>query len=192
MSAALQTHQKWILTKEAFDALLCLLSENRDQAAEKYLEIRRNLVRFFEWRGCQFPEDHADETVNRVAKKVWEGEEIQNPKAYFIGVARLLLLEIHKSRAKESHSLNELALVKVETEPSSDVEGRADCLQKCLQGLSADDRELILQYYQGEKSDKIANRRKIAERLNLPINSVRMRALRLREKLQTCMEKCAQ
>src|SRR6202008_405245 len=70
--------QKWTLTQEAFDKLLSALGGDRDVAAQKYLELRANLIRFFEWRGCSFPEDHADETINRVAKRVLEREEILN------------------------------------------------------------------------------------------------------------------
>ena len=36
--------EKWSLTREAFDGLLALLGPDRDHAAERYLEIRRNLV----------------------------------------------------------------------------------------------------------------------------------------------------
>src|SRR5436305_1633088 len=93
MPAAPAPRHKWALTQEAFDRLLAALGEDRQSAGEKYLEIRSNLLRFFEWRGCPFPEDHADETMNRVAKRLAEGEEIRNPSGYCTGVARLLLLE---------------------------------------------------------------------------------------------------
>ena len=184
-----RTNRKWSLTQEAFDRLLHCLADERDAAAEKYLEIRRNLLKFFEWRGCPFPEDHADETVNRVARRLTEGEEIRNPMAYFIGVARLLVLEIVKARAKETQALGELG--RVDTVESVDPsETRLECLRQCLQGLSAENRELIIEYYQGDKGEKIENRRKLTERLRMPVNTLRMRALRLREKLQDCMETC--
>ncbi len=64
------------------------------------------------------------------------------------------------------------------------------CLRDCLQTLSTDNRELILQYYQGEKSEKINNRKRLMERLGVPVNTLRMRALRLRERLQGCVEEC--
>ena len=69
-------------------------------------------------------------------------------------------------------------------------ETRIECLQRCLNELSPENRELIVQYYQGDKGAKIENRRKLGQRLGLPINSLRMRALRLREKLQDCVETC--
>jgi len=183
--------QKWALTQEAFDKLLIALSGgDRESGSEKYLEIRSNLTRFFEWRGCSFPEDHADETINRVAKKVAEGEEILNPSGYAMGVARLLLLEILKSRQREQSALTEMGHESEPITDSDDGEDRLECLRDCLQTLSADNRELILQYYQGEKSEKIQNRKNLIDRLGISVNTLRMRALRLRDRLQGCVEEC--
>ena len=182
--------QKWTLTQDSFDRLLIALGGNRDSGGEKYLEIRSNLTRFFEWRGCSFPEDHADETFNRLARKIDEGEEILNPAGYAMGVARLLLLEILKSKQREQTALNEIGTASEAYVAADDGEDRLDCLRNCLQGLSPDNRELILQYYQGEKGEKIQNRKKLLEQLGVPVNTLRMRALRLRERLQGCVEEC--
>jgi DNA-directed RNA polymerase specialized sigma24 family protein len=182
--------QKWALTQDAFDKLLSTLSSDRETAGARYLEIRNNLTRFFEWRGCSFPEDHADETINRVAKRVADGEEILNTAGYAIGVARLLLLEINKGRQREHAALAELGTASEAYTQDDDGEPRLVCLRNCLQTLSSDNRALILQYYQGEKSEKIQNRKKLLERLGIPVNTLRMRALRLRERLQSCVEEC--
>jgi DNA-directed RNA polymerase specialized sigma24 family protein len=182
--------QKWTLTQEAFDRLLVALGGDRDSAAQKYLEIRSNLMRFFEWRGCSFPEDHADETINRIAKRVGEGEEILNYSGYAMGVARLLLLEINKGRQREQQALAEIGTSSEVYEEPDDSESRLVCLRSCLQTLSTDNRELILEYYQGEKGEKIQNRKKLMDRLGIPVNTLRMRALRLRERLQSCVENC--
>jgi DNA-directed RNA polymerase specialized sigma24 family protein len=190
LSGAAPARRKWALTQEAFDKLLAALGPDRESAAEKYLEIRSNLIRFFEFRGCPFPEDHADETINRVAKRACEGEEIHNPAGYFLGVARMLLLEIHKERAKERQALSELADAEAALYEFEELEPRVQCLERCLGNLSAENRELILQYYQGEKGAKIENRRKLTDRFKIPLNALRMRALRLREKLQVCVENC--
>lgn len=181
--------RKWTLTQEAFDKLLATLGEDRERAGENYLEIRSNLVRFFEWRGCPFPEDHADETFNRVAKRA-EDEKIFNPMSYCMGVARMLLLEINKDHAKEQQALTEMVNLPVASSDSEESEAPIECLRGCLETLSADNRELIIQYYQGEKGAKIGNRKSLVERLGIPVNTLRMRALRLREKLQVCVEDC--
>jgi DNA-directed RNA polymerase specialized sigma24 family protein len=189
--APVAPRQRWTLTQDAFDKLLLALGGDRDSGSQKYLEIRANLTRFFEWRGCSFPEDHADETINRVAKKVAEGEEILNPAGYAMGVARLLLLEIIKGRQREQSALSEIGTAS-EAYVDSDDESRLTCLKECLQTLSSDNRDLILQYYQGEKSEKIQNRKKLLEKLEIPVNTLRMRALRLRERLQGCVEQCVE
>lgn len=179
---------KWTLTQEAFDKLLSSLAPDRDSAANKYLEIRANLLRFFEWRGCPFPEDHADETFNRVARKIVDGEEIRNHPAYIIGVARLLVLEIIKANTKQREALNEFQVTEITYDELA--EARIECLQNCLRELPADSRELIMEYYQGDKGAKIENRKKLCARLGLAINTLRMRAQRLRDRLQVCVENC--
>jgi DNA-directed RNA polymerase specialized sigma24 family protein len=185
------TRQKWTLTQEAFEKLLLSFAEDRDSGGKKYLEIRSHLTRFFEWRGCPFPEDHADETINRIAKRVAEGEEIQNPAGYAMGVARLLVLEILKGRQREQVALTEITTTTSEAYvDTDDGEGRIECLRHCLQGLSTENRLLITEYYEGEKGDKIQNRKKLVEKLGIPVNTLRMRALRLRDRLQLCVEDC--
>lgn len=189
-SPAPASRRKWALTQEAFDRLLATLGEDRERAGEAYLEIRANLVRFFEWRGCPFPEDHADETFNRVAKRVADDEKILNPASYCLGVARMLLLEINRDRVKESQALAEMANSPPAYADSSEEEAPIECLRECLETLSANNRELIVHYYQGEKGDKIENRKKLVERFGIAVNTLRMRALRLRERLQACVEDC--
>ena len=178
---------KWTLTQEAFDKLLQSLDADRELAGQKYQDTRNNLTRFFEWRGCPFPEDHADETINRVAKKISQGVEVRELTKYFFGVARLLFLEIQKERARELNAINNAP--GVETKSSTE-ETRLECLRHCLNTISADHRDLIINYYQGEKSEKIRNRQRLSERLQIPINTLRMRALRLRDQLELCVENC--
>jgi DNA-directed RNA polymerase specialized sigma24 family protein len=183
--------QKWTLTQEAFDKLLLAFGDDRDSGGKKYLEIRSNLTRFFEWRGCPFPEDHADETINRIAKRVAEGEQILNPSGYAMGVARLLLLEILKGRQREQVAITELTNTSTEVaDDPDDGEERIGCLRHCLSGLTTENRQLITEYYEGEKGDKIQNRKKLVEKLGIPVNTLRMRALRLRDRLQVCVEEC--
>ena len=194
VTAGSGARQKWALTQEAFHKLLSSLADDPDAAGQKYLDIRNNLTRFFEWRGCPFPEDHADETINRVAKRIAEGEEIRNPSSYCVGVARMLLLEINKERVREQQALGEMATAlqsvpQAAPEPDQGEE-RIDCLRTCLKDLPSENRDLIVEYYQGEKGSKIENRKRLTERFGVPVNTLRMRALRLREKLQVCVENC--
>ncbi|MGH9901739.1 MAG: RNA polymerase sigma factor [Pyrinomonadaceae bacterium] len=184
---------KWGLTKEAFDKLLGHMDPDADAAGEKYLLVRRNLVRFFEGRGCQFAEDHADETINRVARKLDGGEDIRDFDGYFYGVARLLLLEVFGERKKEQRAHREMPLRVVrggEPAEEDETERRLDCLSRCLDKLPNEGRALIVGYYQGERRSKINNRQKLAESLGIPLQALRSRAVRLREKLESCVSGC--
>jgi len=183
--------QKWTLTQQAFDGLLAAIGPDRDAAADRYLEIRRNLVRFFEWRGCPTPDEYADETINRCARKIGEGDEIRDVPTYVVGIARMLLREVSRDRAKAARPLNEVPEPQaVPVEPVVDPEPRVQCLRRCLSNLSPENRDLILHYYQGDKGDKIKNRKGLLHLFAVSASTLRMRALRLREKLQSCTEKC--
>ena len=185
------SREKWSLTQEAFDGLLALLGPDRDRAAETYLEIRRNLVRLFEWRGCSTPDEYADEAMNRCARKIAAGEQIRELPTYCIGVARMLLREMTRERAKEARPLDEVPEPRTASEEAADEgERRVACLKRCLTQLSTDNRDLILSYYHGDKGDKIKNRKLLMERFAVPPSTLRMRALRVREALQLCSENC--
>jgi DNA-directed RNA polymerase specialized sigma24 family protein len=157
------------------------------------LEIRRNLVRLFEWRGCSTPDEYADETINRCAKRISEGEEIRDIATYCVGVARMLLREMSRERAKEALPLDKGPEPRAAPfEPENDAEHRLECLRRCLGQLSPESRDLILRYYQGDKRDKINNRKGLTKLFGVPSATLRMRALRLRETLQLCSENCLQ
>jgi DNA-directed RNA polymerase specialized sigma24 family protein len=180
---------KWVLTQDLFDKLLSFLDADRDQAGLKYEGLRRRLLKFFEWRGWSAGADLADETLNRLAKNIAAGEQIQNLGAYCSGVARIVFLEALRSRNRELNA----------TRPSSEsganvrdeiAERRLECLSRCLGELSEDNRQLFLQYHQGEKSARIEAREQLAKELGIPLNALRIRAHRIRTKLESCVELC--
>jgi DNA-directed RNA polymerase specialized sigma24 family protein len=183
----------WSLTQPAFDGLLALLGPDRDVAGNRYLEIRRNLVRLFEWRGCTTPEEYADETINRCARKIADGEVIRDVVTYSIGIARMMLLEMSRDRHRQARPLDEAPEPQVVVhEPENDRDRRVECLRLCLDQLPLEHRKLILSYYQGEKGDKIKNRNGLTRTLAISPGTLRMRALRLRASLQLCTENCLQ
>lgn len=192
MLTATETKQRWELTAQSFDKLLASFDSDRAVASEKYLQIRKNLVRFFEGRGFFDAETYADEVLNRVTKKIDMGESFENIGSYVYGVARFLILELRKKSVKEE---NYLIQQPTSTAPQNQIEqeetsAQLNCLNKCLRHLSEENRQLIITYYQGEKRDKIENRQRLAEKLGIPQNALRSRAVRLREKLESCMSGC--
>jgi DNA-directed RNA polymerase specialized sigma24 family protein len=182
------TGQKWSLTQTAFDGLLACLDSNRDIAADRFLQMRRDLVRLFEWRGCYTPDDYADETINRCARKIEQGEEIRDVAMYSMGVARMLLREMCRDRSQHARPLHETPEPSAWPEMRSDLEPRVEALRLSLEQLSHDDRFLILNYYKGDKSDKIKTRKMLSELFGIGASTLRMRAMRIREKLQLCSQ----
>ncbi len=180
------------ITQSAFDALLASLDAgNRDRAGTLYIELRENLCRFFTWRGAAHPEDAADETLNRAAKKLESGETINDFRPFVFGVARFLLLETNRREEKARLALAELPNNKtVDSEATNYKQARFDCLENCLGELSNDDRDFIVEYYKGERAAKIANRQVLLEKSKLSAGGLRMKALRLRERLENCLRKC--
>ncbi|MFY9573899.1 MAG: hypothetical protein WAV20_21080, partial [Blastocatellia bacterium] len=157
----------------------------------KYEVIRRKLLRFFEWRGSVFPEDHADEVINRVAKRIDEGEEIRDLKNYFYGVARMFFLETLKQQEKEAEALEHLPQPQTNSKESAELEAiRLECLEMCLQRLTVVNRELIVQYYRKEKGAKIENRKALAERMGIQLNALRIKTCRIRVTVEECINDC--
>ncbi|MBL8114745.1 MAG: hypothetical protein JNK60_17825, partial [Acidobacteria bacterium] len=46
---------------------------------------------------------------------------------------------------------------------------------------------LLLRYYQGDGASRIENRKALADELHVPMNALRIRVHRLRERLERCV-----
>lgn len=174
----------WVVTQESFDALLAWLDPRREQAAERYEDIRSRLIKLFTCRGCYEPEDLADETINRVIKRLKDIEAsfTGDPRRYFYGVANKVHLEYLRRKS--------VPQLPISPESSEQIEREYECLERCMEQLTADKRELVLQYYQREKRAKIDHRRQLAQQLGIALNALRIRAHRLRASLQECLQNC--
>jgi DNA-directed RNA polymerase specialized sigma24 family protein len=182
------TGKAWELTGAAFAKLLAGLDPDPERAGEKYEELRLRLIKLCDWRGAQFPEECADETLNRVARKLDEGATIQDLPTYCQGVARLVFLEKLKHPERRRADLEELAPLAAPEPQESDE--RQECFEQCLRELPPESRQLIMHYYQDDKRAKINNRLALAERLGIPLNALRSRAQRIRDRLEECINQC--
>lgn len=183
----------WVLTQDVLDTLLNWLAPDREQAGIKYEEIRRALVRIFTSRGCVPPEDLADETINRVASKLPEfKQEFEgNPVRYFYAVANKVILENRTATHKKEERLNLLSHSNNSeaSHLSQTNDTLLDRLEHCLKQLSDDERELVLQYYQVDKSTKHERRLHLTEKIGITLNVLRIKVHRLKKKLENCVLK---
>jgi DNA-directed RNA polymerase specialized sigma24 family protein len=181
------------LTASGYVLLLDRLDADRGRAGERYEDLRRTLVRFFEWRGAPFPDEHTDETFDRVARKLAEGIEITNIGGYCYVVARLVLLEAHKRSDGRRVPLEAVGMTPAAdaAAETAEKEARLACLDECLDALPEESRTLIVEYYRDEKRGRIDRRRALAERLGLRSEALANRAQRVRDKLERCVRLCA-
>lgn len=172
--------------REALERLLALLDPDPGRAAREFIQLRQRLTRLFEWRGCRFPEDLVDETISRVARRLAEGIEIRSddPYRYFCGVAHMVFKELLRERRRE-RKLQDPASWPPDQIPEEEPDDpRMEVLLRCLDRLPEDQRDLILEYHQGDGRERIENRQAIAHRLGVPLNALRIRVHRIRARLE--------
>ena len=183
----------WQPDKAAFDRLLAWLDEGTESRGERYLEIRGRLVDYFGRRDCPFPEDLADETLNRVARRLEETGSIDDvvPARYCYIVAKFVFLESLRrpGQVELVAESAEAAVAQVANEREEN-ERTFGCLEQCLQSCSIADRALILNYYQTTSGTALENRKQLAQRLGITANSLAIRACRIRRRLEACVRAC--
>jgi DNA-directed RNA polymerase specialized sigma24 family protein len=191
----------WTPTESSFQKFLRWLDEGVDSRGEKYLEMRRRLVAYFDRKNSPSADELADETLARVAQKLEEKGQITDlsPAHYCYITAKFVFLESVRAAKRSQTGLEEITAAAQYLEatsstlqklPPEDQERRFTCLDLCLKKLSATDSELILAYYQGEQQEKIQRRRQLSEKMGLSSNALSIRACRIRSKVETCVKEC--
>jgi RNA polymerase sigma factor (sigma-70 family) len=182
----------WVLTQNAFRQFLDWIDDGTDSGGQRYLEIRRRLVLYFDRKNCLSPDELADETLNRVARRLEEEGAIasDSPAHYCYIVARFVFLESLRGQRRQESLDDRFPAIPDSSEETQEAEQRSNCLDRCMQKLNTEERVLIKNYYQGEQRAKIEKRKALAAKLGVTINALTIRACRIRDKLEVCMRKC--
>ena len=177
-------NKEWTLSQSALDELLTWLDPDREKAGEKYETIRTRLIKVFTCRGCAEAEDLADETINRVAAKLYKvaADYHGDPALFFYGVAKKIRQEYERRKYRPVPSLPAAS--------ADEMQEEYECLEKCMEALPSNQRDLVLQYYREEKRAKIDSRKRLAQELGITINALTIRAHRIKLVLQRCVEAC--
>jgi DNA-directed RNA polymerase specialized sigma24 family protein len=183
------------LSQFVFERFLKWLDAGTESNGERYLEMRRRLVSYFDRRNRPAPNELADETLNRVARTLGESGVIATrpPARFCYTMARFVLLEDIRRELRHA-DLDEPRLkidqqsVLTETEDVTLREHRLDQLDRCLDHLKPDQRALIVDYYRDTGRQKVECRREQARRLGISMNALAIRACRIRDALVTCLE----
>ena len=180
------------------NCLLARLDSDPANAWEKYNSLRTRLVKFFDWNRCGSSEELADEVLDRVARKP-QDEEIRDIHEFVIGVARNIRLEAYKKNQRESHLEDRpggsealAGSLDLESEMVADLDLQKNlaCLRECLGTMRPADRALALDYYSAEDEKQKVHRQKLASAAGITMIALRVRANRLREKLEQCVRNC--
>jgi DNA-directed RNA polymerase specialized sigma24 family protein len=177
--------KEWELSQGSFERLLEWLGDNRESGGRKYEEIRRKLIKIFVSRGCAWPEELADEVINRVVRKIFEiTEKYDNndPALYFYGVAQHVYREYFSRASRPTPHAPP-------PPPPPDLSAE-ECLEHCMRSLERQDQTLALEYFAEKKRAKIDLHKDMAERFGISVNALRIRAHRLRARLRRCVFDC--
>jgi len=173
------------ITRERFGSFLEWLSPDLDRAGEEYERLRFRLCTFFSQRQCSFADELADETINRVILKSSE-ERIENKIAYCYGVAR----NVYRESLRKERVHVDIDDVTIAARGPEEESFSSECLDQCLEKLSPDSRNLLLDYFSEAKLAKIELHRRISESLKMTQTALRMRIMRTKQKLKTCVQEC--
>ena len=120
--------------------------------------------------------------------------ETTPPARYCYVMARFVLLEDVRRQRRELRLHSEAAVAARAArlvEPDGGLttrEERLEDLERCLEKLPLEQRELVVEYYRDAQRQGIDHRRRMAERLGMTRNALGIRAFRVREALMNCVK----
>jgi RNA polymerase sigma factor (sigma-70 family) len=172
-------------SKASIPALLTALGKTPEESGLEYERLRSKLILFFSRRILQFPEDLADEALDRLARRIVEGTVIDSIPAFALGIGRHLALEQMKNRS-ETMEADFWDNVPAPSATQSSEEEIAR-MERCLKTLRPDEARLLRGYYLETEGASMKTRGKLAKRLGISANTLRQRVFLARQRLRDCM-----
>ena len=174
-------------TRASFEALQRRLAADGQTPGVGYEYLRRRLIIFFDVRAPSEADALADIVLDRMARRLSDGLQIDDVRLYALGIARFVLKERAARSAREELAMNDPTFAPSPDDVDEDETNALRALLVCLGELGEPNASLIRDYYQGEAAERIKSRHALAMKLGLAINALRNRALRLREVLERCV-----
>lgn len=187
------------MDKDSFDKLLAWLDADRNGAGAKYEKCRQTLIAYFRKEGCKHSDECADATFNRVVEKLLSGKmgERKDAESYLKRVAHFIRLEYFRNPANRIGDPEKLRDDDMQaSEDQQLTQAHQECMQKCLQNLHPESRELVTRYYEIRTAPERAKTRvkmleALAQSYQKTPNALRIEVHRIKaEKLNPCLERC--
>ena len=158
---------------------------HRDDFAlvQSYCDLRARLINYVRRLGSYTPEDHADEAILRVLQNQGKGEVIRDLRGYSLGVVHNVFLE--STREPRAFPLTSERAAEPLTHNAEELD---ECLTKCLMTISARERKILKTYSDASGQERIANRRRLAKKLGMKPDVLRLQVHRIRKRLGRCVE----
>ena len=173
--------------RDGIATLLATLGSTPEERGMEYERLRSKLILFFSRQTLPFPEDLADESLDRLARRIAEGTEILSAPAFALGIARHLAQE-QRRRKHQPQTMEDAFWDNVPAAaatPSS--EEQIAGMERCLEKLLPADARLLRGYYLTAERNPMKARGKLAERLGISANTLRQRVFLARQRLRDCM-----
>jgi DNA-directed RNA polymerase specialized sigma24 family protein len=172
------------ITPESFGLLLAALG---DQDGSQYEKLRAKLIFFFTRRLLAFPEDLADEVLDRLAQRLAQGTEMGSVEAFAVGIARYVAQE-QRGRKVHAEGVDPNFFDNVPA-PSVTVHEEEDIvrMEACLKKLSQSESRLLRGYYLVTGRSLMDARKKLLETLGVSPTTLRQRVFLARQRLRDCM-----
>lgn len=175
------------LTRDAWERFLCALGPEASLAASRYEQLRHRLIALYRWRGVPCPEDLADEAFDRVARRLARGSIAEaEVGACLYAAARRIAGQASRRRRREE-PVDPTAVPEVPA--MSDADDPLARLCECLDELPRTERQTLLDYEAGPRTERVRRRKALAAQLGIPINALRVRVHRLRARVVAMMRK---
>src|SRR5256885_14783710 len=111
VSTAHKQNRQAELQKQTFRRLLVWLDQGVETDGQSYLVIRERLFAYFDRKNCLNADELADETLNRVARRLEEeggNIETETPARYCYITGRFIFMEHLRETKRADHALGQM------------------------------------------------------------------------------------
>jgi len=174
------------MTPQGFGLLLAALGDHAGDGSH-YEKLRAKLIFFFTRRLLAFPEDLADEVLNRLIRHLSQGTEIQSVDAFALGIARHVAQE-QRGRKVQVQGVDPVFFDNIPA-PSATLNNEEEIvrMERCLKRLSRSESRLLRGYYLVAGSNLMDARKKLLKTLGVSSTALRQRVFLARQRLRDCM-----
>ena len=174
------------ITPESFASLLAALGDTPPGGA-RYEQLRAKLIFFFSRRLLAFPEDLADEVLDRLAYRLSQHTAIASAEAFALGIARHVAQE-QSGRKSQPQNVDHTFFDNVSA-PTVTLSNEEEIvrMEHCLKKLPSSEARLLKGYYCAAGNSQVKARKSLAETLGISPSALRQRVFLARQRLRNCM-----